>query len=137
VILAVTWSLIAVAKSATVLQNGVQLTTCWRYWTGVGRGYCADYASYYFPKADVVPAGTRLHVRIAKPERPSSLRIDAYPRVENVDPDHPEWGKYVEGQRQPLGHTFRRVDRDGKTVAWDVFFRVNEPSRHYSGAHKG
>jgi hypothetical protein len=23
------------------------------------------------------------------------------------------------------------VKRDGKTVAWDVFFRANEPGRHY------
>jgi hypothetical protein len=40
-------------------------------------------------------------------------------------------GKYPAGQRQQLKHTFRRVERDGETVAWDVFFRVNESDRHY------
>jgi hypothetical protein len=93
-------------------------------------GWAADvfdnFGEYYFPKADVVGAGTRLHVRLA-PERPSVVEINAWPRVKDGDLG----GKTPAGQRQKLKHTFRRVERDGETVAWDVFFRVGEPERHY------
>jgi hypothetical protein len=35
------------------------------------------------------------------------------------------------GQARRLDTTLRRVERDGKTVAWNVFFRVDQPDRHY------
>jgi hypothetical protein len=121
-------------KGATVLQRGMLGTNCWGYWAGAGRGWrgrCIDAASYYFPTADVVAPGARLHVRLAKPERLSRLIFNAYPGVRYADPNRPASGKLFEGQSQPLKHTFERVKRDGKTVAWNVFFRVNEPDRDY------
>ena len=36
----------------------------------------------------------------------------------------------VRGTRQ-LDASLRRVVEDGRTVAWDVFFRVNGSRRHY------
>jgi hypothetical protein len=85
-----------------------------------------NFGEYTFPKADAVGAGTKLHVKLAKPERPGIL-IVAHPKVK----DGQFGGKYPAGQGQQLKHTFKRVERDGKTVAWNVFFRVNEPARQY------
>ena len=41
-------------------------------------GYAGDYA---WPRADVVQAGSRLRIRINKPQRPAIFRIEAYPRL--------------------------------------------------------
>jgi hypothetical protein len=82
--------------------------------------YYSDSAAYFngnYPEAVVVGAGRRLHIRLRKPERPSAFEIYAS-RAEG-------------GQGRQLKHTFRRVERDGETVAWDVFFWVNQPDRHY------
>ena len=44
---------------------------------------------------------------------------------------------FDKGQKWPIGKgrrldtNLRPVERDGKTVAWNIFFRVNEPGRHY------
>ena len=56
-------------------------------------------------------------MRLRKPERPSSLRIVA--------------SKTKFGQARRLQRTLRPVERDGKTVGWEAFFRVNQPDRHY------
>jgi hypothetical protein len=121
-------------KGDTAIQKErIGSSSCWNYWSKTAhkwRWYCADRADLYFPKADVVGAGTRLHVRLAKPERPSTVAIYAWPKT-TTPGQPPMTGTYPAGQRQKLKHTFRRVERDGETVAWDVFFRVNEPDRHY------
>jgi hypothetical protein len=70
-----------------------------------------------YPEAAVVGAGRRLHVRLRKPERPSSLKIYA------------SRTKY--GPERRLQRTLRPVEKDGKTVGWEAFFRVNQPDRHY------
>ena len=83
---------------------------------------CVD-AVYGFPRADVVGAGSKLHIRLNKPQRPAAFRIRAYKEVDR-------WSNPI-GTGRLLNTTFRRVERDGKTVGWDVFFRVNGPNRHY------
>jgi len=74
-----------------------------------------------------VGQGTRLHIRFAKPQRPHTVSINAYPRVKDTNLG----GISPAGQKQQLKHTFKRVEQDGKTVAWSVFFRVNQPNRQY------
>jgi hypothetical protein len=82
-----------------------------------------DSFDFAYPKADAVKAGRMLTVRLGKPQRPSTVRITAYPRLD-ANGDHA-------GHAQELKPTLARVERGGKTIAWDVFFRVNRPGRHY------
>jgi hypothetical protein len=119
-------------KGATVLQADQRGSFCWSFYDEGGGNWkylCAD-TTYMFPRAhDFLRAGTRLHIRLGKPQRPEKFMITAY---EGFD----------KGQTWPIGKgrrldtNLRRVERDGKTVAWNVFFRVNEPDRHYSGLHR-
>jgi hypothetical protein len=118
-------------KDSQVLQVRGASGGSWFYYQdgGWSGGAGDNFGEYLFPKADEVEAGTRLHVRLAKPERPSIIDTNAYPRVRNGEEFLP--GKVPAGQKRRLESTLRRVEQDGKTVAWDVFFRVNEPGRHY------
>jgi hypothetical protein len=88
-----------------------------------------NFGEYYFPKKDEVPAGSRLHVRFDKPERPDFVAVNAWPRVE--DGPLGDAGKTFAGPKQRLKFILKPVKRDGKTVKWDVFFRTNEPDRDY------
>lgn len=83
----------------------------------------SDSFDFTYPKADAVKAGRMLSVRLGKPQRPSAVGITAYPRLD-ANGDHA-------GHAQELKPTLARVERGGKTIAWDVFFRVNRPGRHY------
>jgi hypothetical protein len=82
-----------------------------------------DGFDFSYPKAEAVKAGRLLTVRLGKPQRPSTVGITAYPRLD-ANGDHA-------GHAQQLKPTLARVERGGKTIAWDVFFRVNRPDRHY------
>ncbi|MDQ3913428.1 MAG: hypothetical protein M3305_16990 [Actinomycetota bacterium] len=110
-------------KGDTELQNGRFYYGTWHYYeAGSWNTVFAD-GFYSFPRADVVRAGSTLHIRINKPQRPERFAIKAYPRLdENGMP---------EGESQRLDTTLRRVERGGETVGWDVFFRVNDDNRHY------
>jgi hypothetical protein len=77
---------------------------------------------YTFPKAVVLNKGTRLHVRIFKPERPH-IRISSHTRKNE--------NGYLVPPRQELEHTYKRVKKNGKTYAWDVFFRVGQSKHNY------
>jgi hypothetical protein len=111
-------------KGATVLHTSNVGAFCWYY--GPDDELCGDPAfDWSFPRADgFLKAGTRLHIRLAKPERPEFVRITAYRGFDKKR-------KLPIGEGRELVHTFGRVERDGKTVGWDVFFRVNRPGRHY------
>jgi hypothetical protein len=71
-------------KDADVLQVQSFSGGNWSYYQQGGWASVIfdNFGEYDFPKADVVGAGTRLHVRLAKPERPS-VRIVAHPRVKD------------------------------------------------------
>jgi hypothetical protein len=85
---------------------------------------CAD-TVYNFPRrAVLLGVGSKLHLRINKPQRPERVRIVAY-----KDFDRNKARPIGEGHR--LDTTLGRVEREGKTVAWDVYFGVNRPDRHY------
>jgi hypothetical protein len=115
-------------KGAAVLQTGQRGSYCWSWYAeaiGDWKALCSDTFFYSFPRADgFLKAGTRLHIRLAKPERPEIVRITAYRGFDKKR-------KQPIGEGRELVHTFGRVERDGKTVGWDVFFRVNRPGRHY------
>jgi hypothetical protein len=116
-------------KGSTVLQKGRMGSHCWSYYDdGRPVGYCADYV-YNFPRrAVLLRAGSTLHIRIDKPQRPDRVQVVAYPGLDRKNPA-PTAAPIGKGRR--LDTTLRGVQRDGKTVAWDVFFRVSQPERHY------
>ena len=113
-------------KYKTVLQVRGNDGGKWYYYQGSGWSYIIyddNLDEYFFPEPQTVGAGRRLHVRLRKPERPSAVELNAYPRVG-------EHG-YPSGQRRQLQRTLRPVKKDGETVGWEVFFRVNQPDKHY------
>src|SRR3712207_6575141 len=109
-------------KRATVLQKGRMGSHCWSYYAGRPGAYCADYV-YDFPRrAVLLRAGSTLHIRIDKPQRPDRVELVAYPGLDRKNPA-PMAAPIGKGRR--LETILRRVQRDGKTVAWDVFFGVS------------
>jgi hypothetical protein len=103
------------------LQTGRLGSYCW--FAPSSAGQCVDVAELRYPAVDSVRAGSTLHVRILKPQRPEEFSISAYRKIDE--------GGFPAGRTRRLGTSLRRVVEDGQTVAWDVFFRVNEPGRHY------
>jgi hypothetical protein len=79
-----------------------------------------------YPAGDRVEAGSRLYIKLRKPQRPDRFSIHAY---RDLDGDG-----FPVGDAQRLSISLERVVRDGKTVGWDVFFYVNRPDRHYLNA---
>jgi hypothetical protein len=110
-------------KGQTVLQHGVFAYSTWHlYEDGAWSTYHADGPGMFldvYPRADVVGAGRRLHIRLNKAQRPERFTIT----------DH-ETGRHLET-------TLRPVERDGKTVAWDAYFRVNRPDHNYRLVTRG
>jgi hypothetical protein len=95
------------------LQDGRLISYCW-----IDR--CADGVSNY-PSAVLLEPGTRLHIRLSENRRPERFSLTS-----SRSPD---------GQSRRIDTTLRRVERDGKTVAWDAYFRLERPDRHhYLGA---
>jgi hypothetical protein len=114
-------------KGDTAIQKGLRSSSCWSYWNEAKDswvGYCAD-TLYMFPRSGAsLRAGTRLNIRLGKPERPEDLKITAYKGFNKK-------AKFPIGKGQRLDVNLKPVKRDGETVAWDAFFRVNEPNRDY------
>jgi len=113
-------------KGPVVLQKEIGTGGWYYYDEGGWNGVVLEtfIAGYFLPRADLVSAGTKLHIRIDKPPRPERLWITAH---EGFDREQ----KRFIGEGRRLDTTLRRVQRDGKTVAWDVFFHVNRPHQHY------
>src|SRR3954452_22549179 len=113
-------------KGDTAIQKGLRGSSCWSHWNedkDYWAAVCSDFFVYRFPRApEALRAGRRLHMRIDKPERPEDFKITAYKGFDKGQ--HRPVGK-----RQRLDANLRPVKRDGDTVAWNVFFRVNEPNR--------
>jgi hypothetical protein len=92
-----------------ILQDGRLISYCW-----IDR--CADGVSRY-PSAVLVEPGTRLHIRLSENRRPERFSLTG--------------SRAPDGQSQRIDTTLRRVERDGKTVAWNAYFRLERPDRHY------
>jgi hypothetical protein len=103
------------------LQTGRLGSYCW--FAPSGAGECVDVGGLRYPAVDSVRAGSTLHIRILTPQRPDKFSISAYRKID-------KWG-FPAGRTRRLETSLRRVVEDGQTVAWDVFFRVNQPGRHY------
>jgi hypothetical protein len=110
-------------KGATVLQHGYFFYGTWNWYeAGEWNKVYAD-GTYDYPRADTVRAGSKLRIRINKPERPAAFRIRAYKEVD-------QFSNPI-GTGRLLNTTFGRVERDGKTVAWNIYFRINRSGHHY------
>jgi hypothetical protein len=109
-------------KGKTELQKGHYVSSTWHYYED---GWITSFGDgvYLFPRAESVKAGTTLHIRSTKNQKPESFRITAYKGINEMG--------FPIGEGQRLNTTLKRVERDGKAVAWDVFFHVNKPERHY------
>src|SRR3712207_103264 len=121
-------------KGPIVLQKGRELTRCWTYYSKDGRSMSSGCAAYFFHSFSrwyvPLPAGgTELHIRINNPQRLKWLTFAAYTGFKPYP-----WDKSVGvpfGERH-LGYTIRRVENArGKTVAWNVFFRLPRAESHY------
>lgn len=112
-------------KGPQDLQTGLRVAeSFWSHSTAGGgcAGAFTDYV-FRFPAVDRVAAGRALHVRIFKAQRPDSFTVNAHRKVKDDG--------FPVGEPQPLRRTLEPVLRQGKRVAWDAKFRVNQPSRDY------
>ena len=96
-------------QGGAILQEGRLISYCWS-------GRCVDGVSNY-PSAVLVDPGTRLRIRLSENRRPEEFSLTR------------SWSR--DGQGRRIDTTLRRVVRDGKTVAWDAYFRVYRSDRHY------
>jgi hypothetical protein len=92
-----------------ILQDGRLISYCWI-------NLCADGISNY-PSADLVEPGTRLHIRLSENRRPEQFSLTS-----SRSPD---------GRQRRIETTLSPVKRDGKTVAWNAYFRLERPDRQY------
>jgi hypothetical protein len=97
-------------KGDGAFQDGLLITYCWD-------GKCVDLFSSKYSAAERVSAGSRLHIRLSENRRPDRFSLQS-----RTSPD---------GRFRRVDTTLRCVERDGKTVAWKIFFRVDRPDRHY------
>ena len=94
------------------LQKGRLGTYCW--------GACVDWLAFPNPASTArVAPGSTLHIRIKHAERPTHVHLFV---GKTLDP--PPWW---------VRHSFslKPVVVEGQTVAWDAFFSVKRPDRHY------
>lgn len=92
------------------LQDGRRIAYCWT------RG-CVDNFEDMYPSAVVVEPGVQLRIRLTENKRPRQFSL-----TRSWSPD---------GQSRQIDTTLRRVVRDGRTVAWDAYFRLERPNRDY------
>lgn len=112
-------------KGEQKLQKGRPQASCWispPKPNGTYFGECLDYATSY-PDVDRVVAGSRLRIRVLKSQKPKTFRVAAWRRLDK--------NGIPVGRGRRLASSLTPVVRDGKTVAWDVFFRAKRPGRHY------
>jgi hypothetical protein len=112
-------------KGQRELQRGNWLASCWVYppnSEGIYTTLCTDYA-IDFPAADRVGAGSELHIRVLKIQRPENFVVVAYKKVNEEE--------VPIGSGRQLRTSLQRIVQDGQTVGWDVIFRANRPDRRY------
>jgi hypothetical protein len=92
-----------------ILQDGLLISYCWG-------PKCVDGFSRY-PSAALVRPDTQLYIRLSENRRPKQFSLST-----SQTPD---------GRSRRIDTTLRRVVRDGKTVAWDAYFRLERPEHQY------
>lgn len=111
-------------KKERTLQTGLKVKEySWTQPSGVGCVTQSALLTTRFRDADRVAAGSKLSIRLLKSQRPRSLYVKAWKRVD-------EDGTPA-GEALALPVTLKPVVRDGQTVAWDAVFRVDRPARDY------
>jgi hypothetical protein len=106
-------------KGEQKLQRGILQSYCW-FSPGL---QCSDTFRLSYPNTDYVRADRKLHIRILKAQEPESFSLTAYRELGKFG--HPK------GTGEQLLVSLRPVQEDGTTVAWDAFFEVDSPGRHY------
>ena len=110
-----------VVYRSDVIQHAKLSAWCWPGSNG-GMG-CGQKEPLPWPRADVLGAGSRLRVRIGWRREPRRIHVDSYRSVrDNGQPR--DRGKDLFFRKEP-------VIRDGRTVAWDIVFRVHAIRHHY------
>jgi hypothetical protein len=106
-------------QNLRTLQGGHLVSYCWI-------GGCTDGLSRY-PSDALVEPDTQLYIRLSENRRPKHFSLST-----SQTPD---------GRFRRIDTTLKRVVRDGKTVAWDAYFRLERPEHQYymgaSGVWKG
>lgn len=107
------------------VQDGYLHQYCWviEVEDDIATTECVDKV-WDFPRRRLVDPGDRLVIRIRKPTRPTDFAVQAWPRRgdEFTGPA---------GDPESLPVTLRRRMVDGKIVAWNVVFTVDQEDRHY------
>jgi hypothetical protein len=113
-------------KAGKELQKGRVGTYCWSIKDQSGG--CADtFRNYNDPRTTArVGAPSTLRIRIHYADQPDrfTLRWGHEVRGEN-------FGHRIVKQSKPRPTQLRRVQKGGETVAWDVYFKVKRPGKHY------
>jgi hypothetical protein len=112
-------------KAGKEIQKGRVGTYCW----GTGdQSVCSDtFRNYNDPRTTArVGAPSTLRIRIHYADQPDrfTLRWGHEVRGEN-------FGHRIVKQSKPRPTQLRRVQKGGETVAWDVYFKVKRPGKHY------
>ena len=94
----------------TKLQRAYRHSYCW-----IRR--CVDNFEDNYPPAVTVEPDTRLYIRLSENWRPKKFTLKT-----STSPN---------GRARQINTTLRPVVRDGKTVAWDAYFRLERPNRQY------
>lgn len=113
-------------KAGKELQKGRLGSYCWPQ--SKVSVVCSDTASEFNdPRTTAhVGAPSTLHIRIHLAARPEGVKLRWGHRVK-------QRGGIViiDNKSRPRATYLRRVQKDGETVAWDVFFSVKRPDKHY------
>jgi hypothetical protein len=112
-------------KAGKEIQKGRVGTYCW----GTGdQGVCSDTFSYYTAPSNTPRVGTpsTLRIRILYADRPERITLRWGHEIKKGD-----IGVWIVDQSKPRPIRLERVQKAGKTVAWDVFFKVKRPGKHY------
>jgi hypothetical protein len=115
-------------KGKQELQTGRKVEEfTWAFPSRSGSACFVDEGTFPFgfpEQAASVAADSKLKMRIYKIQKPDTFSITAYSRLKGT-------GEPVSATGRLLETSLEAVIRDGRTVAWDVLFRVDRPDTDY------
>lgn len=110
-----------VASRGETIQRARLAAWCWPGPDG-GMG-CGEKDPLPWPRGKRVVAGSLVKFRVRWPQEPRRLSVTSFRSVN--DKGRPP------GRGSELEASKHRIERAGKTVAWDVVFRIRSERRHY------
>ena len=118
---------ISMRYQGDVVQTARPYTYCWGHSNGDGTGTDECMAGFpRYPRAAKVEAPARLRLRIHYPVKPQDWFLKAYSAIVR----HEHYDETV-GEAEKIPFRLRPHRVNGKVRAWDLVFRLEEPSRHY------